>query len=347
MHNKIWLEFLKLCDMIYVFILEVYCVKTKTPVTTPAKKGGSSIRKIQRKDNWQLFSLAIPGLIVLILFSYLPMFGVVLAFKDYRAIDGIFGSAWCGFKNFTFFFKGDGAMLKRLLTNTVGLNVLYLVVNTVVTIIMGMLLFELKNRLAIRVYQTIVFLPFIVSWVAAAYAVTANLTYQNGIINSALAKMGLEKINWYMEPERWTWILMIAYLWKRVGHGTIVYYGNLMSVDTSLFEAAKLDGANRVQVMLNISWPHIRPVVISFFILSIGGVFSSDFGMFYYLTNDSTALYARTDVIDTYVIRALRTGGNNVGMSTAIGLMQSAAGFIVLMVVNKLAELVDEKGTVF
>ena len=196
-------------------------------------------------------------------------------------------------------------------------------------------------------YQTIVFLPFIVSWVAAAYAVTANLNYGAGIINSALARLGLDKINWYQEPHRWTWILMIAYLWKRVGHGTIVYYGNLMSVDTSLFEAAKLDGANRVQVMMNISWPHIRPVVISFFILSIGGVFSADFGMFYYLTNDSTALYARTDVIDTYVIRALRTGGNNVGMSTAIGLMQSAAGFIVLMVVNKLAALVDEKGTVF
>ena len=143
MHNKISLEILKLCDMIYVFKLEVYCVKTKSLEKTPAKKAGSNIRKIQRKDNWQLFTLSIPGLIVLILFNYLPMFGVVLAFKNYRAIDGIFGSAWCGFKNFTFFFKGDGAMLKRLLTNTVGLNVLYLLINTVVTIIMGMLLFEL------------------------------------------------------------------------------------------------------------------------------------------------------------------------------------------------------------
>lgn len=323
----------------------MYYVKTKGLVKTPAKNTGS-IRKIQRKDNWQLFTLTLPGLIVLALFSYLPMFGIVLAWKNYKAYLGIFGSEWVGWKNFTFFFKGDGYMLKRLLKNTIGLNVLYLFVNTGLTIIFGMMLFELKNRLAIRVYQTIVFLPFIVSWVGASFAFYANLHPTSGILNTYLKAWGLDPVNWYLEPKYWTWILMFAYLWKRIGHGTIVYYGNLMSVDTSLFEAAKLDGANRVQVMMHISWPHIRPVVISFFILSIGGVFSADFGMFYYLTNNSTALYPRTDVIDTYVIRALRNS-NSVGMSSAIGIMQSVAGFIVLMVVNKIASWIDEKGTVF
>ena len=323
-------------------------MKTNTLAKTPARKS-SSIRKIQRKDNWQLFSLTVPGLIVLLLFSYLPMFGIVLAFKNYRAIQGVFGSQWVGFNNFTFFFTGKMDTLKSLLANTVGLNVLYLAVNTIITIIMGMLLFELKNRLAIRVYQTVVFLPFIVSWVGASYAMYANLDHSNGIVNSLLRGWGMDPIKWYAEPQHWTWLLMICYLWKKVGHGTIIYYGNLMSVDSSLFEAAKLDGANRVQIMTNISWPHIRPIVISFTILSLGGVFNSDFGMFYYMTNgNKSALWSRTDVIDTYVIRSIQSSAaGSVGRSTAIGLMQSIAGFLVLMLVNKIASWIDEKGTVF
>ena len=323
-------------------------MKTNTLAKTPARKS-SSIRKIQRKDNWQLFSLTVPGLIVLLLFSYLPMFGIVLAFKNYRAIQGVFGSQWVGFNNFTFFFTGKMDTLKSLLANTVGLNVLYLAVNTIITIIMGMLLFELKNRLAIRVYQTVVFLPFIVSWVGASYAMYANLDHSNGIVNSLLRGWGMEPVKWYAEPQHWTWLLMICYLWKKVGHGTIIYYGNLMSVDSSLFEAAKLDGANRVQIMTNISWPHIRPIVISFTILSLGGVFNSDFGMFYYMTNgNKSALWSRTDVIDTYVIRSMQSSAaGSVGRSTAIGLMQSIAGFLVLMLVNKIASWIDEKGTVF
>ncbi len=347
--SKNSLEFLKLCDMIYVFKLEVYRVKTKALDKAPARKV-SSIRKIQRKDNWQLFSLTVPGLIVLALFSYLPMFGIVLAFKDYVASDGIFGSEWVGFENFTVFFTGSGKWneFKMLLTNTVGLNVLYLAVNTIITIIMGMLLFELKNRLAIRVYQTIVFLPFIISWVGAAYAMKANLDVKYGIVNGLLENWGLSPISWYTQPQHWTWLLMLCYLWKKVGHGTIVYYGNLMSVDSSLFEAATLDGANRFQVMANISWPHIRPIVISFTILSLGGVFNSDFGMFYYMTDfNPVRLRARTDVIDTYIIRALQTDPSSIGASTAMGLMQSIAGFLVLMLVNKIASWIDEKGTVF
>ena len=322
-------------------------MKTKALQKTPAKKT-SGMKKIQRKDNWQLFTLSIPGLIVLALFSYLPMFGIVLAFKDYVAYDGIFGSEWVGFDNFTVFFTGNANYFKTLLVNTVGLNVLYLAVNTVITIIMGMLLFELKNRLTIRVYQTIVFLPFIVSWVGAAYAMKANLDLNYGIVNGLLKDLGKAPISWYTEPQHWTWLLMICYLWKKVGHGTIVYYGNLMSVDTSLFEAAKLDGANRIQVMTNISWPHIRPIVISFTILSLGGVFNSDFGLFSYMTDfNPHKLRARTDVIDTYIIRALQTDSSSVGASTAMGLMQSIAGFIVLMAVNKIASWIDEKGTVF
>ena len=321
-------------------------MKTTTKANKPAQKT-ASLSKLRRKDNRQLFMLAVPGLIVLALFSYLPMFGIILPWKNYKAYLGIFGSPWVGWKNFTFFFQGDGFLIKRLLRNTIGLNFMYLCANTIVTIVLGMLLFELKNRAFIRVYQTILFLPFIISWVGASFFVEANLAPSNGIINSALNAMGMEKIQWYRDPALWPWILMVCYLWKSIGHGIIIYYGNLMGVDPAQFEAAKLDGANRVQVMWHINWPHLRPIVISFFILSMGSVFSADFGMFYYLPKNTTTLYETTDVIDTYMIRALRSGGNTVGMSAAIGLMQSMAGLAVLVISNKIAGLIDERGQVF
>ncbi len=321
-------------------------MKTISKKNEPARKT-ASLSKLRKKDNRQLFMLAIPGLLVLAFFAYLPMFGIILPWKSYRAVDGIFGSKWIGWKNFTFFFQGDGFLIKRLLRNTLGLNFLYLCANTIVTIVLGMLLFELKNRGLIRVYQTVLFLPFIISWVGASFFVEANLSPANGIINSALKAMGKTPIQWYADPKLWPWILMVCYLWKSIGHGIIIYYGNLMGVDPAQFEAAKLDGANRVQVMWHINWPHLRPIVISFFILSMGSIFSADFGMFYYLPKDTTTLYETTDVIDTYMIRALRSSGSNVGMSAAVGLMQSVAGLCVLMITNKLAGIIDENGQVF
>lgn len=321
-------------------------MKTISKTNKPAQKT-ASLSKLRKKDNRQLLVLAIPGLLVLAFFSYLPMFGIILPWKNFRAVDGIFGSKWVGWKNFTFFFKGNAFLLKRLLRNTLGLNFMYLCANTIITIVLGMLLFELKNRGLIRVYQTVLFLPFIISWVAASFFVEANLNPSVGIINSTLKSWGLEPVAWYLRAELWPWILMVCYLWKSIGHGIIIYYGNLMGVDPAQFEAAKLDGANRVQVMWHINWPHLRPIVLSFFILSMGSIFSADFGMFYYLPKDTTALYETTDVIDTYMIRALRSGGNTVGISAAVGLMQSMAGLAVLLITNKLAGLIDENGQVF
>lgn len=302
------------------------------------------MRRLRRKDNWQLFSMTWPGLILMFLFSYLPMFGLVLAFKKFRAADGIWGSAWNGFKNFEFFFKSG--VIERLLKNTIGMNLLFLLVNTVVTVVLALLLFELHNRKAIRVYQTVIFLPFVISWVAASYAVYANFSDTFGIINSVLKFFGAEPISWYKESEHWPWILLGCYLWKQMGYGMIIYYGNLMAVDNSYYEAATLDGANRLQQAWYISWPVLRPTVIMFFILTLGKVFSGDFGLFYYVTKNSSLLYETTDIIDTYAFRALNQN-RNVGMSAAISLMQSVIGLIVLLVANKIASKVDEGGAVF
>ena len=321
-----------------------YALKLKNPAVKSEKKS-SSLKKLRRKDNLQLFTLTWPGLILMFLFKYLPMYGLVLAFKKFRAADGIWGSKWVGFKNFEFFFKSG--KLWELLTNTVGMNLLFLIVNTLVTILLALLLFELRNRMAIRVYQTVIFLPFIISWVVASYAVYANLSDGFGIINGILKFFGKEPVSWYKTAEYWPYILLICYLWKQIGYGMIIYYGNLMSADTACYEAAILDGANRVQRAWYISWPVIRPTVIMFFILTLGSVFSADFGLFYYLPKNMSQLYSTTDVIDTYVFRALTGSASNVGMSTAIGLLQSVTGFIVLILSNAAAKKVDEGGAVF
>lgn len=304
----------------------------------------SSYNRSLRKDNRQLFSMCVPGIILLALFAYLPMFGLVLAFKNYKFNLGIFGSEWVGFKNFEFFFTSG--TFGRLIRNTLGLNLLFLLCNTVITVLLALLLYEINSCHAIKAFQTVIFLPFIVSWVAASYALYANLADVNGIVNGILTFFGKETVSWYTTPKWWPYILLVCYLWKNMGYGIIIYYGNLLSIDKSYFEAAQLDGATRWQVMWKISYPFIRPIVTMFFILSLGRIFSADFGMFYYLTKNSSMLYSVTDVIDTYVYRALRVTGD-VGMSTAIGLCQSVVGFIILVVANKITKKINGEGTLF
>lgn len=292
-----------------------------------------------RFKDFQLSTMCIPGLILLFCFSYLPMYGLILAFKNYKFVDGIWGSEWVGFRNFEFFFKSNSA--GRLLRNTLGYNSIFLICNTIITVIFAILLYEIKSRTVIKIVQTVVFLPFLISWIAAAFGLYANISDVNGIINGILTKLGKEPVAWYTTPKVWPFILLIMYLWKNMGYGIIIYYGNLLAIDPAYFEAAKLDGASRVQIMRHISWPFIKPIVTTFFILSLGGIFSCDFGMYYYLTKDSSILYRATDVIDTYVLRALRSSGD-VGMTTAINLFQSTVGFIVLLLANWLSKKIND-----
>lgn len=316
----------------------------RRPAGQPALRKRSTYSRTLRKDNRQLFSMCIPGIILLCLFAYLPMFGLVLAFKNYKFNLGFFGSEWVGFKNFEFFFTSG--VFSRLIKNTLGLNLLFLICNTFITVILALLLYEVTNRHAIKIFQTIIFLPFVVSWVAASYALYANIADVNGIFNAVLAFFGKEPVSWYTTPKWWPYILLICYLWKNMGYGIIIYYGNLLSIDKSYFEAAELDGATRWQIMWKISFQFIKPVVTMFFVLSLGRIFNADFGMFYYLTKNSSLLYSATDVIDTYVYRALRVTGD-VGMSTAIGLCQSVVGFIVLVVANKITKKINGEGALF
>ena len=294
-----------------------------------------------RKEHLQLISMTLPGVILLILFNYMPMFGTILAFKKFKYNLGFLKSPWCGLDNFKFFFQSGN--LSRLLKNTVGMNLLFLIVGTILNVILALLLYEITSRLAIKVFQTIMFLPFLISWITASFALYTNLSDVDGIINNFIIANGGEKIMWYGEAGRWPLILLICYIWKTTGFGVIVNYGNLVSIDKSYFEAAELDGASRLQSMWYISIPFIRPIVTMMFILSLGRVFSADFGMFYYLPRNSSLLYRTTDVIDTYVYRALRVSGD-VGMSSAIGLCQSVIGFVILLLTNKVSRVLNEDG---
>lgn len=298
-------------------------------------------KSITSKDFWTLLSMAVPGLSLLFLFHYLPLFGIILSFKSFKYNLGILSSPWTGFENLIFFFKTGS--LSRLLRNTLGLNLLFLMVGTIINVIMALLLYEINSKVAIQLFQTVIFLPFVLSWISASFSLYTNLSEVNGIFNSFLAKHGREKIMWYAVPEKWPFILLISFIWKTTGFGMIINYGNLLAIDKSYFEAAMLDGASRIQQMRYISIPFIRPIVVTMFILSLGRVFNADFGMFFYLPKDSSLVYETTDVIDTYVYRALRVTGD-VGMSSAVGLCQSVAGFIVLIISNRIALMTTDDG---
>lgn len=286
-----------------------------------------------------LIGLAIPGLLFVIIFQYLPMFGVVLAFKDFNFTKGIWGSSWVGFSNFKFFFTSSDAM--QVTRNTILLNLCFITLTNVVSIAFALMMYELSRK-AIKLYQTALFFPYFLSWVVVSYVTYALLNPQFGIINQLFHT----EINWYMESKYWPVILTFAYLWKNVGYSSLIFYTGLMGIDKSYYEAAAIDGASKWQQVRNISIPLLKPLIILITLLQIGKIFYSDFGMFYFLTADSGALYSTTDVIDTYVYRALRVSGD-IGMASAIGLYQSLVGFVLVLLMNYIVRKINKENAIF
>lgn len=296
------------------------------------------------KDNLQLLSLALPAILLLAVFNYWPMFGVVLAFKDYKVPKGIFGSPWAGFKNFRFFFQSQDAW--RVTRNTLGLNLLFIAMGIICGVVFALLMFEVKKARHVKLYQTVSILPSFLSWVAVGYIVYALLEPSKGVINQLLGIFGIEKIAWYSEAKYWPVILLITKIWQSVGLGSIIYYAALMGVDAELFEAAEIDGASKLQRTWYVSLPQIVPIIVIMGILDIGKIFRSDFGLFYNVTRNVGQLYPTTDVIDTYVFRALMAQGN-IGMSSAVGLFQSVVCFISLMITNWIVTKISPENSLF
>ena len=297
----------------------------------------------KKKMNWGLLLLAIPGLVFLIAFNYIPLFGLIIPFKRVDYSLGIFKSEWVGFDNFKFFFQSQDAF--RVTRNTLVLNFTFIAVTMILSIILALMLFELTSR-QVKIYQTALFVPYFISWIVASYVLYAMLNPQLGMVSNMLRDMGKTVPNFYNEPKYWSFILTICYLWKNIGYMTILFYTTLMGIDSSYFEAAAIDGANKLKRAIYISLPCLKPVIIIMSLLQIGKIFYADFGMFYFLTRNSGTLYSVTDVIDTYVFRALRVTGD-IGMSSAVGLYQSFVGFILVLISNLVVRKIDRDSAIF
>jgi len=294
--------------------------------------------------NFWLTVMAAPGLIFILIFAYLPMIGIILAFKEFNYDMGIFRSPSVGFTNFKYFFANPDSW--RITRNTILLNGLFIATGTICSVGFALMLNELTKRYLIKLYQTIFFFPYFLSWVVVGYMFYAFFNQSYGMLNGFLQIFGLEPIQWYSNPKPWPAILAIVNIWKGVGYSCIIYYASLMSIDQSLYEAAYIDGAGRWKMITNISVPLLKPLIIMLTILSIGKIFNSDFGMFYHLTRDQGELYPTTDVIDTYVFRMLKIY-DDIGMSTAVSLYQGVVGFILVLTTNLIVRKIEPEYSLF
>ena len=299
------------------------------------------------KRNWQLYLMALPAIVFLFCFSYLPMGGLIIAFKRYNFRDGIWGSPWIDpiFKNFEILFKNNSAALQAI-RNTVLLNLLFISVGTIFALALSLAFNEIQNKVLKKITQSFSFLPYFISTVVVGIFVSGLLGYDNGVINRIITMFGGEKVAFYMNASYWPIILLIVNIWKGAGYSAVVYLATISGIDSSYYEAAKIDGATRWQQTWYISLPLLKPTVITLTLLSIGKIMNSDFGLFYNVTGDMPTLYATTDVIDTYIYRALRQMGD-IGISSATGFFQSIVGFILVLISNKLANMYESDAALF
>ena len=319
----------------------------RLPATQPERIGlGARLFGGQRswQTNLSLSMMALPGAAALFIFAYLPMVGLVIAFKDYRFADGIFGSAWVGFDNFRFLFGTDVAW--RITRNTLLMNLLFISTSTIGSLGVALLMNEVYTSWSSKFYQTMLFFPYFISWVIVSYFVFAFLNGSSGLANQWLAALGVEPVGFYREPQYWPAILVAAHLWQGVGFGSIVYMAGMLGIDPAYYEAAKIDGAAKWQQIRYITLPLILPLIIILVLLAIGRIFNADFGLFYFVPRDNPMLYSTTDVIDTFVYRSLVQLGN-ISMAAAAGFYQSAVGFVLVVGANWLVRRINADYSLF
>lgn len=292
-----------------------------------------------------LYFMMIPGLVYLIINNYIPMGGIIIAFKKFNYAKGILGSPWTGLDNFEFLFKTKEAW--TITRNTLVYNMLFIVIGTVLAVAVAILLNELKSVMAKKVYQTVILVPFLISIVVVSYLVYGFLSTDTGFINrSILQPMGKNSISWYSDPTYWPIILVIVNVWKNLGYNCIIYYATVVGLDTSLYESAAIDGAGRWKRIWHITLPGLKTTIITLVLMSVGRVFYSDFGLFYQVPMNSGPLIDVTNTIDTYVYRGLMEL-NNIGMASAAAVYQSLVGFILVLSANMLVRKIDRESALF
>jgi putative aldouronate transport system permease protein len=285
-------------------------------------------------ENWTLILLALPGVTLVFLLRYLPMFGIVVAFQDYKLAQG-FLSPWVGLRNFTLLWGSP--ILIRIVKNTLVLNSMFITATTLCSVLVALSLNEVRSRIVRGVYQWVMFLPFFMGWSVVALVLYGLTDYETGTLNVLLTQLGLQRIPIRNEAALWPWLLTAVRVWKDTGSGCIIYLAALMGVNPELYEAAAMDGAGRLERMWYVSVPALIPTIITLTLIAIGNIFFADWGMIYALVGNNALLYPTTEVIDTYILRALRSSVN-FGMASATGLSQSLLSFVLVYGSNRLAK---------
>lgn len=272
------------------------------------------------------------------------MAGIIIAFKHYDYAGGIFGSAWNGLDNFRFFFESGDAW--RVTRNTALYNIAFIVVNNSLQIFAAIMLFEVGGKWFRKITQSALFLPYFISWVVVGAIAYNLLNYDIGTVNALLRGIGLQPVDIYNTPSYWPYILVIVSAWKSLGYGTVMYLAAITGIDTEMYEAAEIDGANIFQRIMKVTIPNLYPTIIILVLLAVGNIFRGDFGMFYNMIGNNGLLFSSTDVIDTFVFRSLITS-NDIGMSAAAGVFQSVLGFATIMSVNYAVRKYDKDRALF
>jgi putative aldouronate transport system permease protein len=322
------------------------------------ERGGSASEAMPRKKRtgfalwlhqmWKykyLTFMLLPTALVILVHSYLPMFGVFIAFKNINYIDGIFGSPWVGTSNFDFLFS-SGSLI-RITRNTILYSLAFMAVNLVLSVGIAVAINELRRKFLAKSYQTFIIMPNFLSMVVVSYLVYAFLHPDFGFMNMTVLKwFGIDPVYWYTEKAYWPYILILVNAWKGVGIGAVIYIAAIAGIDPEYYEAAIIDGASKWKQMIHITLPSIQPIIIIMTILSMGSIFSADFGLFYQVPQDSGALYPVTDVVDTYVYRSLMKM-NDIGMSSAAALVQAVVGFIMVIATNAAVRKINREQALF
>jgi putative aldouronate transport system permease protein len=320
-----------------------------TKQTVPAipdtgRKQSHSLWK-RMKPYWPIYLMMVPGLIYLLINNYLPMSGLIIAFKKIDYAKGIWGSPWFGLENFKFLFRTSDAYI--ITRNTLLYNGAFIILTLVCSVAVAIMLNEIRNRFMSRLYQSVILLPYLISMVIVAYLAFAFLGMEQGFFNNTLLPaLGLEPIDWYLEAKYWPYILTFVHLWKNIGFTCIIYLASIIGIDPEYYEAATLDGASKWQQIRKITLPLITPTIIVLTLLSIGRIFYADFGLFYQVPMNSGMLYDTTNVIDTYVFRGLLQLGD-IAKSSAAGFYQSIVGFILVLLANGIVRKINRENALF
>ena len=308
----------------------------------------------EMKHNGTLYLMCVPALTLLLLFCYLPMGGIYMAFTKFNVVDGVFGSPFVGLQNFGYFFNGNPYAWNAI-KNTLIINFWGLVLGTALPITLAIFMNEMKNGPFKKIAQSAMFFPYFLSWVvvgAILYGfLTANfrvdrrtgelvLTGANGVMNRLLLAIGQTPIRWYAEPKHWKPIVILLDVWKWAGYNSIIYMAAMAGFDGSLYEAATIDGASRWQQIIHLTLPMLKPNVVILVLMSIGRIFFGDMGMIWGVVGQNSTILDEVQVIDTYVYTSMRSMG--FGFSTAIGLCQSVMGLIMILIANWAAKKVND-----